>query len=443
MGYAGCSFSRILQNMTAIAYAESDDGVRFERVKLDVVPGTNRVLPPDAQRVDSWVVTPDFSREDPYSRWLLFVRPPGGEGKPSYVATSPDGLHWSEWKKGGDCGDRSTAFYNPFRKKWVFSLRAEMGPWGKGGTRSRSYREAADFISGSRWDFRLKDTTDDVVMWLQPDELENRDPHLKLHPQIYNFDAVAYESIMLGAFSVWKGPENDRIVKSGMPKITDVEFAYSRDGFHFDRPDRTPAIASERWSSGKWDAGYVQNIGNILVVKDEKLYFYYSACAGNPERLGIGGFTCDLNGAYDRSASGLAVLRRDGFASIRPAIGKKKGEFVTRPVRFTGKHLFVNADMKGGSLRVEVLDGDGAAVPGCSAAECVPVKEDSVKKRVVWKNAEGLAALAGRDVRFRFILDGGAVYSFWVSASPRGESGGYLGGGGPGYPGVRDVVTSR
>ena len=429
--------------LNTVGYAESEDGINFERVALDVVPGTNRVFPQGTPRTDSWVVMPDFKRADPYSRWLFFMRPPGGEAQVSYVAESGDGIHWSRLREAGKCGDRSTAFYNPFRGKWVFSLRAEMGPWGKGGTRSRSYREADDFFEGSKWRFELKGTTDDVVMWLQPDDLDVRDPVLKLKPQIYNFDAVAYESIMLGAFSVWRGPENNEIVKSGMPKIVDVEFAYSRDGFHFDRPDRTPAIAAERWASKKWDAGYVQNIGNILVVKDEKLYFYYSACAGNPDRLGIGGFSCDLNGAYDQGASGVAILRRDGFASMRPAVERKSGEFTTVPVRFSGRYMFVNADMSKGRLKVEVLDEKGLAVPGFAAEDCIPVKLDSTKVQVRWKGEKDLGCVAGRIVRFRFVVEGGDLYSFWVSPSPKGESGGYLGGGGPDYPGVRDVVISQ
>ena len=49
-----------------------------------------------------------------------------------------------------------------------------------------------------------------------------------------------------------------------------------------------------------------------------------------------------------------------------------------------------------------------------------------------------LAALAGRPVRFRFLLHCATLYSFWVSPSARGESRGYVAAGGPGYPGLRD-----
>lgn len=425
--------------LQTVGYAESTDGLKWERKQLDVRPGTNLVFPKDTPRFDSWVVTPDFKTADPYSNWLLFMRPPGPSAQPCYTATSKDGIHWSSLKKGGECGDRSTMFFNPFRGKWVFSLRAEMGPWGKGGTRSRSYREADDFILGSQWKFELQDTTEDVVMWLQPDDAEPRDALLKLPPQLYNFDAVAYESIMLGAYSIWRGPENDVIVKKGMPKITDVEFGYSRDGFHFAHPERTPAIASERWFSGKWDTGYVQSMPNLLVVVDEKLLFYYGAAEGNPSRLGIGGFTCDQNGCYDRGASGVAILRRDGFAAMRPAVGKESGELVTRPLLFSGKCLFVNAACSKGSLKVELLDLDGNVINPYSAENCEAFSADSTKTRIAWKGADCLSALVGKPVRFRFLLKEGELYSFWVSRSERGESCGYLGGGGPDYPGVQDL----
>ena len=426
------------------AYAESADGYNWKRVELSARPGTNAAFPEGTVRFDSWIVTPDFKAPDPYSRWLLFVRPPGPAAQKSYVAVSTNGLDWSELKSAGECGDRSTAFYNPFRGKWVYSLRSEMGPWAQGGSRCRSYREADDFIGGSQWKFLNKGSTEDVVMWLQPDLLEPRSPKFKLPAQLYNFDAVAYESVMVGAYTVWRGPENCDTMKQAMPKITDIELGFSRDGFHFFREDRTPAVASEGWDSGKWDTGYVQSMPNVFVVKDEKLLFFYAGTAGNRERTGIGGFSADLNGAYDGGASGIAVLRRDGFASLRPEVGMTAGEIVTRPVVFSGKHLFVNAELRKGKLLVEVLDGSSRVIPGYSAAEAVPFTGDSTKTRIVWSGKKDLAELAGRRVRFRFVLSGteinrGDFYSFWVSPSVRGESRGYLGGGGPSYGSVRDM----
>src|SRR5207248_6008789 len=54
------------------------------------------------------------------------------------VHFSPDGIHWSKRVlRTGSCGDRTTVFWNPFRKVWVYSLRHG---WGQ--PRSRRYWEA-------------------------------------------------------------------------------------------------------------------------------------------------------------------------------------------------------------------------------------------------------------------------------------------------------------
>src|SRR2546421_3412499 len=58
--------------------------------------------------------------------------------------------------------------------------------------------------------------------------------------------------------------------------------------------------------------------------------------------------------------TGLAVLRRDGFASMDA--GETQGALTTRPVTFRGKYLFVNIDDPQGELRVEVLDRDCRAI---------------------------------------------------------------------------------
>ena len=111
---------------------------------------------------------------------------------------------------------------------------------------------------------------------------------------------------------------------------------------------------------------------------------------------------------------------------------------MTRPVRFTGAHFFVNADARFGNLAVEVLDERGEPYPGYSANDCrTLVREDSTKRAVAWKGGD-LSRFAGKPVRFRFNLRVASLYSFWVSKKPTGESGGYVAAGGPAYPGLKD-----
>jgi len=411
-----------------IAYAESKDGVHWERPNLDVVPGTNRLLP--NQKVDSWSVVYDPDTADDAQRWKLQAQP-GANPRPSDIYVSPDGIHWKSVGKTGLSGDRTTAHYNPFRKKWIYSVRGVPRGWPGGyGGRDRSYFETDDFAD-AHWTWPKDGEGRDPVNWLQADNQDPADPETKQKKaQLYNFDAVAYESIMLGAFEVHLGPENDVCQNYGMPKITDIVFAYSRDGFHYSRPDRKAAIRSERWSSGKWDAGYVQPLGNLCVVVGDELWFYYGAFGGDPTRLEPDrNNNCYYNGMYDHGCMGLAKMRRDGFVGLRSAGLTNAATVVTCPVRFSGAHLFVNADAPSGSLRAEVLDGEGKVLASYTAGRTNATK--------TWLG--DVSKFAGQDVRLRFTLTRATVYAFWVSPKRTGESGGYLAGGGPGCRGIRDL----
>jgi hypothetical protein len=203
---------------------------------------------------------------------------------------------------------------------------------------------------------------------------------------------------------------------------------FSRDGFHWHRPDHRPLVpVSETY--GDWNWGNVQSAGGCCLVVGDRLYFYVSG------RAGVKG--APVSGV---STTGLAVLRRDGFASM--GAGDKEGSLVTRPVTFRGTNLFVNVAAERGELRAEVLDRDGRAVAGLTRDDCVPVRGDSTRAAVTWKGAD-LARLAGQAVRFRFHLRNGALYAFWVSPEETGASHGYVAADGPGLTGPTDTVGAK
>ena len=114
------------------------------------------------------------------------------------------------------------------------------------------------------------------------------------------------------------------------------------------------------------------------------------------------------------------------------------GTLTTRPVHFTGRHLFVNGDFQQGQLRVEVLDRNGVVIAPFTAEACAPITANGTKLAVNWHGA-ALADLSGRAVRFRFTLTKGRLYAFWVSANPSGASGGYPAAGGPEFSGPIDA----
>lgn len=95
-------------------YAESKDGKKWEKVNLDIVPGTNIV---DTCNRDAATVWLDRTEKDPAKRWKFFniERRPTDRRWQVVLKYSSDGIHWSKGvAQSGDQGDRTTAFYNPF-----------------------------------------------------------------------------------------------------------------------------------------------------------------------------------------------------------------------------------------------------------------------------------------------------------------------------------------
>ena len=123
------------------------DGLKWERP--DIKGGTNKILD---RNPDSWTVVRDWRETDPSKKFKMFFRTP--DGKRDFRAeayVSADGVNWKFAGFGGYCGDRSTLIYNPFRDKWIYSLR-----WGGAGGRVRAYLEADDFLEGIPWRGRAR-----------------------------------------------------------------------------------------------------------------------------------------------------------------------------------------------------------------------------------------------------------------------------------------------
>jgi hypothetical protein len=325
--------------------------------------------------------------------------------------------------------DYSSFFFNPFRNKWVFSLKE----WGVGKVpgRCRFYYETEDAQCDGQFKW-------EPVFWMGGDRRDQPEP-VEDYPvaegddvQMYFANAVAYESLLVGTFGMHRGPENRVCRKAKTPKLVDIEVGFSRDGFHFDRPQRNQDafIRGER-NEGAWDRSYLHSPNGIFVVSKDKLIFPYTAFSGV-------GYASKKKGMYLGGAVGIATLRRDGFASMNAA--EERGILTTRPLTFSGKHLFVNVDAPDGSLRAEVLDTAGRPIEPFTLENCTPLKVDSTLHQISWKGGSDLSELKNRPVRLRFELSNGALYSFWISRDASGRSDGYLGAGGLDYNGVKDTI---
>lgn len=391
-------------------YAESTDGITWTKPTLNVVPGTNIVDEHATQR-DASVVWLDKQESNASRRYKMFLVAGGAGNWKYHYKTSADGLTWRDnLAPSGSIADRSTVFKNPFRNVWAWSMRHNVrvnqsDPYT---VRARDYYEAADPLANRNV------TADLQYFWFGPWPGELTHPYYHNNdgsPGIYNLDATPYESIMLGLFSVWQGPENDVCSADNVIKRNQIMLGYSRDGYSWYREDMNPFLPVDE-NRAAWNNGNLQSVvGSPLIVGDQ-LYFYLSGRR--------------LQGKQEITTTGLATLRRDGFASMSGT-----GELLTPPLRFTGEYFFVNADIAG-DLRVELLDADGNILDGFSKDDCQPVEGDGTKLRVQWAGTPTLASLDGQIIKVKFYLTDGDLYAFWISPDEDGASHGYTGGGGPG-----------
>eukprot|EP01043_Picozoa_sp_COSAG02_P048702 COSAG02_NODE_4813_length_4949_cov_2.146598_3_plen_228_part_00 len=217
-----------------ICLAHSVDGIAWRKAGLGLVgwrpPGGGLPIPPSDTNIvmdmrfdsSSIFINPDAP---PERRFVMSLTP---LWKPTWldhrpknstfctcpygpccyaVFTSPDGEHWQlAVNKTGDAGDRSTMYYDGFRKKFVFSIRYN-APLGR--VRYFLDGDSVHVAAGNGHEF----SGHGPVPWAAVDEF---DPPLMnggnhsgaVHSELYNIDAVAYESMLVGFFTIMRGKDD-------------------------------------------------------------------------------------------------------------------------------------------------------------------------------------------------------------------------------------------
>ena len=386
-------------------YAESTDGIAWTRPSLNVVSGTNIVH--HGKNRDSNTVWLDKTTTNASERYKMFQVSDGAGNWKYHYYTSSDGKAWREQNESQSVADRSTVFRNPFRGVWAWSMRHNVRVDATTLVRSRDYMENADAAAGNR-----QAVADLQRFWFGAWPSDPKHPvYTDVQPAIYNLDAIGYESVMLGIFSVWSGPENEICSRDGVIKRNQLLLGYSRDGWNWYREDFTPFCPVSD-NAAAWNHGNIQSaVGSPLIVGD-RLYFYMS------------GRKFDASGR-EMISTGLATLRRDGFASMSGS-----GELQTEPLKFTGEYFYVNAACRG-SLYVEIQDAAGNPIKGFTKDDCIAVTGDKTAQQVKWTSNQTLTSLKNQTIRVKFYATDCDLYAFWVSQFQDGRSYGYTAGGGP------------
>ena len=452
-----------------LCHAESHDGRGWVKrlVGTGNNTGTNKVY---TEAFDSAIVWQDYTEPIGSPRRWVMASVPKDLGFGHFrLRQSVDGLNWTvAVNSSGPIQDASSIFFNPFRKKWVYSIK--QGFTSLAGTlqyRARAYKEADDLMTGATSWTHMYRGVNGTNPWTSADLADPPWPYNSSMPaQLYNLNCNAYESVMICLFAIFRGFVNDAGTTDGTRtsgEHNEVYLGFSRDGFHFWRQYDGTAVEGgvrprlpfmpQTWPQHSWRYSDIQGSGGGFLVVNDTLNFFSSGAAGAPYDFILGGNT----------STGVATLRRDGFTSVESMMDGSPGLLTTRPLIFDSAqtHLFVNVVIQpGGFLQVAVLDVEtqmplpdfplnGSSIAGLPPNSAIEVSDkpnsppfDNTSATVAWPTTSTptLASVAGRPVRLQFRMNLASLYSFWVATSACGASGGYLGNGGPRSTDGRDLT---
>lgn len=364
-------------------YAESDDGIHWDKPNLGLVEfggsKDNNIV-----WTEPGINFAPFKDENPNAkpeqRYKAFIR----DKRVILALSSPDGIHWDLMREEPILTDYpfdtlNLPFWDTQREEYVGYCRGVAG------------RGTSDFFTGVRWIRRA--TSNDFLNW---STLENIDCGDTPWEHFYTNSCIQYDRapgtylMFPSRFVHDRTPDPEWTYDTG---VSDIVFMSSRDGFTFDRSFMEafirPGLDFRNWH----DRGIYFEVG-VLHTSDREMSMYGMENSHLPtQRI--------------RRYS----LRTDGFVSVNA--GYRGGEFTTRPMVFTGQELELNYSTSAvGSIKVEIQDADGRAVPGFTLDDFPEKFGDEIEGKMSWNAGGDVSSLAGTPIRLRFVLEDADVYAF-------------------------------
>ena len=396
-------------NQVKIAYAESRDGLTWEKPELGICEFSgsrknNIILDQKTAQFDNFFVFKDPNPECPpaerYKGVGMFVG-----GLPSlWCFTSADGIRFTKaWcmTQKGTFDTLNTAFWDKHRGEYVAFIRDFHKPSGE------------DFGPGEeRWrgvrDIRRM-TSPDFRNWSTPERLdfggaEDYPLYTNVAQPYYRADhvLVGFPSRYLErpewttSFDQLPGAERRKQRMKLNPRyglaLTDCVFMSSRDGRRWHRWDEAfIGPGPEREYNWVYGDGYPA-VGMIETP---------SHLSGAPPELSM--YAAENHWGRIPAELRRYVLRVDGFASRHAPYEQKV--VVTRPFVFEGNRLSINfATSAAGWLKLDLV-GEKAALGS------VELFGDSLDRTVTFTNGE-VSVLAGTPVTLAITMRDADIYSF-------------------------------
>ncbi len=375
-----------VNSATAIAYAVSDDGLKWEtpnvgtghRAGTNVVHAGNKGV--HAGCIIQGLFPGDKARKftSYHTDWTGY-----GIGAHSY-AHSPDGIHWTPDPANpfihGESDSNNCVIKNPFGEGYLLYERVwDAAAWGwvKGNHRKR--------IAGC-WSPDLYHWTEPRNI-LCPDELDGFD--------YYGISVFYRDGVLFGMVSE----------RHPIRETMDVHLFFSRDGVRWDQlPIREKLLP--RGGEGEFDSGIILPAFNPVEVNGD-LRLYY---AGRPTLH-------DDSGPSSRNDCGIGLATFKKCRLVGRRADLEMGILLTHPFVIESDRLLVDAQTTHtGSLVAELVEPDaktpgGKPIPGYTRDDFDRFVGDETGHELTWKG-QSVASLKGRRVRMRLGLTMGTVWSY-------------------------------
>lgn len=424
-----------------VAYAVSDDGVHWHKPHLGLVET------PAAFRQDPFLPEPIGStREnncgvpfdlcldlgehgnvaDPDRRFLVRLRENAGAleerqpfnrrfGPLCFAPEFPDFISDPEWRQeltpieNGRLSPRgfgNLAGWDELHDQWFALMQGVRPHW----IPSRDL---------ARW------SSPDLVNWqarpcLYPSP---EDPHTQeRYDEFMDVAVVRHEGLWLGFMVVF---HSDRTNPAhGIPGrwwrkgTTDLQLIVSRDGgCTWQRVAERGVWLPHGAEEDSFDR--LAYVGRPLRVGDET-YFYYLAMDGDHlTHYHDQAQTPYYHDRVRRTCVALAAQRWNGYVSL--TAGATPATFISKPLVFSGRHLYLNADASRGEIRAELVPAADSAIvdpwtpqtcPGFSLEEAAPITGRGVEQRAAWRGGDDLSQWQGQPVRLRATARNADFYGF-------------------------------
>lgn len=392
-----------------IAYAESHDGLTWEKPDLGIVDykgskKNNLVGLHDLEGSVIYDRNAEGGAEYPYRYFTSRHR------KGIFIFKSRDGIIW-EPEKGPVLNFIADSQNHVFRDSRSGKLTAYFRGWKQvtepaNAARKKYFRTVVrtelkeDFTHGGlmpageggyRWkDSSLPAFTSEIPKVFECDETDGPDCDVyTMAVHQYPYDGRYYFAFP-GLYSHFPPPPAGKFGNDGR---IEIHLLGSLDGITWKRYGNMPYVpvgttGSESSEMVFMGVGMAERGNNILQYGTG-----YSTTHGDNE-------------GRIKNSDGVIILhkqRKDGFLSA-DSMETAGGTMFLKPQKIAGEKLFINYRTSiCGYLKIGLCEADGSEIPGFSADDCIPLSGNSIREEVRWKNAVdvGTGMLKDRDVMIR------------------------------------------